>query len=354
MGTNREYVLLAKVFNGDRHKISNWFLSTKLDGQRALWDGGLSRGLAKRLVPWANNNRDERYKEPPICSGLWSRYGNIIQAPDYFLNQLPKEVFLDGELYMERGRFQETRSIVSHIEPGYGWNEVKYHIFDTPSVNCFFQNGQVNNPNNKIFIAEDDCVRFFRENSNVPSNSHLVHPFSENVKQMTNLSGGENWLIAEQIQLPANETDALEILYSRLATEIDLGGEGVMLRNPASIWTPHRSDNLLKVKGMEDDEAIVLGFVNGFGKLRGAMGALVIAYKNKEFQLSGFTDEERQYDCDASRLYAHQNPGELMIGPYNTIHFKRGDRVTFRYRGTTSDGIPREARYWRKAPKENL
>ena len=33
-------------------------------------------------------------------------------------------------------------------------------------------------------------------------------------------------------------------------------------------------------------------------------------------------------------------------------HFKRGQTVTFKYRELTSDGIPKEARYWRRRDTE--
>jgi hypothetical protein len=124
---NREFLMLAKEFDPASHRIAHCYLSLKLDGQRAFWDGGISRGLPKPGIPWANNKKDERYKEPPVATGLWSRYGNVIHAPDWFLDDLPKGIFLDGELYAGRGKFQEARSIISTIVPNAeAWKVIKY------------------------------------------------------------------------------------------------------------------------------------------------------------------------------------------------------------------------------------
>jgi DNA ligase-1 len=76
---------------------------------------------------------------------------------------------------------------------------------------------------------------------------------------------------------------------------VSRGGEGVVLRDPWSVWTPERSHQLLKIKGIEDDEAIVTGYTEGKGKLEGMMGALVTNYKGNRLELSGFTEEAE--DC---------------------------------------------------------
>jgi DNA ligase-1 len=42
---------------------------------------------------------------------------------------------------------------------------------------------------------------------------------------------------------------------------LDEGGEGVMLRDPGSIWTPKRVSSLLKLKPFTDDQGTLTGFV---------------------------------------------------------------------------------------------
>ena len=46
-------------------------------------------------------------------------------------------------------------------------------------------------------------------------------------------------------------------------------GEGVMLKDPKSLYDRKRSYSLLKVKRFEDAEATVIGHSNGTGRLWG-------------------------------------------------------------------------------------
>ena len=51
-----------------------------------------------------------------------------------------------------------------------------------------------------------------------------------------------------------------------------LGGEGLMLRQPESLYVAGRSATLLKVKSFKDDEAVVIGHQAGDGAAQGAAG----------------------------------------------------------------------------------
>ncbi|HMA79100.1 MAG TPA: hypothetical protein VKP88_08340, partial [Candidatus Paceibacterota bacterium] len=102
MSLRREFLMLADTYKADKHEAIGMIGSEKLDGMRALWDGGVSRGDATENVPWASvtnpKTGEKKAKIKPIATGLWSRYGSPINAPDWFLDQLPT-VPLDGELY---------------------------------------------------------------------------------------------------------------------------------------------------------------------------------------------------------------------------------------------------------------
>ncbi len=67
-------------------KVGGKFLSEKLDGTRCFWDGGVSRDLPTDSVPWASildpKTGKKKAKIKPLATGLWSRYGNPIMAPD--------------------------------------------------------------------------------------------------------------------------------------------------------------------------------------------------------------------------------------------------------------------------------
>jgi len=108
----QEYLMLSHIFKPMKQSVAGWFVSEKLDGIRAYWDGGLSRGLPASEVPYANTVKDFRLNHQVMATGLWTRTGKVIYAPDYWLNQLPS-IPLDGELYIGPNSFQELTSIVS-------------------------------------------------------------------------------------------------------------------------------------------------------------------------------------------------------------------------------------------------
>ena len=85
---------------------SGFYVSEKLDGMRAIWDGYVLR----------------------------TRNGNEIFAPQALLAQLPN-VALDGELFLGRGRFQECMSIVrSQNADEKAWKGVHFMVFDAPQI----------------------------------------------------------------------------------------------------------------------------------------------------------------------------------------------------------------------------
>lgn len=85
--------------------IAGWWMSEKLDGVRAYWDG-------------------ERFL---------SRQGNEFFAPDWFTEGLPRMV-LDGELWMGRKQFQKTVSIVRRQDRSDAWRKLRYMVFDAPKA----------------------------------------------------------------------------------------------------------------------------------------------------------------------------------------------------------------------------
>lgn len=85
--------------------LSDYWVSEKLDGVRAYWDG-------KQLI---------------------SRQGNVFHAPDWFLRNFPEQP-LDGELWMGRGRFSETSGAVRKLAPvDSKWRQIRLMVFDLPS-----------------------------------------------------------------------------------------------------------------------------------------------------------------------------------------------------------------------------
>lgn len=333
--------MLAHTFKPAKCRIAGWFMSVKLDGMRAFWDGGITRGARKNKIKWANHKKDSRYLIPPTCTGLWSRYGNVIHAPDWFLDKLPK-VMLDGELYIP-GHRQDTMSIIKSLKPGPGWKDVKYHAFSMPSE-IIFCDGRLSSPN---FSATFSNVM-----PDLSSLDHVPHPMVTFRSEIALMHRYCPDFMHHQEQLPRVEADALARIEEALELVVADGGEGLILRKPESFWTPRREHTMLKVKKFDDDEGIVVGYTSGRqtdkgSKLLGLMGALILDYSGKRLELSGFTDAERLLAGEAAAEWCTNNPGQECPDWITSDTFPRGASVTFRFRGKTRDGIPQEARFWR-------
>jgi DNA ligase-1 len=247
-------LLLAKVWKPSIDP-SGWWMSEKYDGLRAYWDG-------------------ER---------LWSRNGNLIHAPDYLVAALPRDVPLDGELWIGHGKFEETMSIVRSETPGEGWKRIRYMVFDAPKAGGTFE----------------ERMELLR--ATVAEGNGFVR------------------IVAQQ------RCEGIAQLRAECDRVIREGGEGLMLRRPGSSYEAGRSATLLKVKPYDDAEATVIAHQPGKGKFVGKLGALrVRADDGREFSIgSGLTEAEREAPP-----------------PVGTV-------VTYRYRGLTAKGLPRFPSYVR-------
>ena len=96
-------LMLAKPYR-QGVEVGDYWVSEKLDGVRARWDG-------RRLL---------------------SRGGNVFAAPAWFSAGFPAEA-LDGELWIGRGRYEDVVSVVRRQRPHDGWREVKFMLFDLPA-----------------------------------------------------------------------------------------------------------------------------------------------------------------------------------------------------------------------------
>lgn len=102
-------LLLAQDYQ-DNIDVSQYWVSEKLDGVRAYWDG-------KQLI---------------------SRGGNIIQAPAWFTADFPPRP-LDGELWLARQQFAQILSTVSKQQPvSSEWQQLVYYIFELPQAEGTF------------------------------------------------------------------------------------------------------------------------------------------------------------------------------------------------------------------------
>lgn len=357
---NREFLQLAQVFE-DKVHIGGWFVSEKLDGMRAWWDGGVTRGIPCSQVPWANTAKDGRLKVAPIATGLWSRYGKVIHAPDWWLDSLPP-MSLDGELWTGRSQYQILRDIAGHHSGDEGWSQILFMVFDCPSPEVVLADGRINNPNFSRTLK--DCPLYwnrFRGDKEIYS-CHPCSSFESRYGGMVQRIHPDKYkaIVLPQDRLSLNLDEAKSQLAQALANILEKKGEGLIIRDPSALYEPKRIRGIQKVKPVLDSEATVTGYVWGRStdkgsKLLGLMGALIVEWKNITFELSGFTDLERELVKNHPNATPHEHidrAGKQVTADYTSKHFPIGSVVTFKYRELTDEGIPKEARYFRKREQE--
>jgi DNA ligase-1 len=245
-------ILLAESWDNTAD-LAGWWMSEKLDGVRAYWDG-------KQFL---------------------SRQGNIYHAPDWFVEHLP-DTPLDGELWIDRKKFQRTVSIVRRQDKSEHWKEVKYLVFDAPEESGGFED--------RIAMVKDTIKR-----------------------------SKAKFMLAHEHEL----CKSIDHLRKELARIEALGGEGLMLRQPQSKYRAGRSSTLLKVKTFHDAEALVIGHQAGAGRHKGRLGALLVQLDDgTKFSVgTGFSDAERDAPPDV------------------------GATITFRYQELSDGGVPRFPSY---------
>ena len=94
----------------DKQNVRDWWMSEKLDGVRAWW----------------------------IDGKIYSREGHVFYPPEYFIEGFPRDIILDGELYMGRGNFQTCVGTVKRHVPTEAWKKIQFVVFDAPSVSACF------------------------------------------------------------------------------------------------------------------------------------------------------------------------------------------------------------------------
>jgi DNA ligase-1 len=244
-------VLLAQKWE-PHIDVTGWWLSEKLDGVRAYWDG----------------------------EQFLSRLGNRFFAPDWFARPLPREP-LDGELWVGRGAFQRTVSIVRRQDRSEMWREVSFLVFDAPAHGGAFE------------------------------------------ERLAWLAGATRSVAAHVATVEHHACEGTAHLKSELARIEGLGGEGLMARQPGSPYVAGRSHTLLKIKSFADNEAEVIGHLPGRGRHKGRLGALEARLADgTRFSVgTGLSDRERE------------SPPPI------------GAIITVRYQELSRDGVPRFPAY---------
>ncbi len=249
-------ILLAQIYS-QGIDVKQYLVSEKLDGVRAIWDG----------------------------KQLKSRKGNVINAPTWFVKDLPNTP-LDGELWLARGQFDALSGAVRKDNPVEAeWRGISYQIFELPNATGNYE-------------ARAERIVNIIKKANLPQLKAVA-----------------------QFRVK-NETE----LNKKLKQIVANGGEGLMLHRADAEYTTGRSDVLLKLKLLHDAEATVVAHIKGKGKYLGMLGALLVQTpEGIRFKLgTGFSDARRA------------NPPKI------------GSTVTYTYREKTKYGKPKFASFLRE------
>ena len=214
-------LVLAQEYH--QQNISGWAMSEKLDGVRGYWDG----------------------------KALYSRQGNRFNPPENWAKNFPPFA-LDGELFSQRGKFEEISATVR--ANGKNWQNIQLFVFDVPNADGdLFQ---------RLKVAQEWKDR---------------HPESR-------------FQIIQQ-HIVENQQQAQDFFQQVTQN----GGEGVVFRNPSLPYQAGRSAGFLKWKPQFDDECVVKKHFAGKGKNAGRMGAVLCENQHGQFRIgTGFKDSDRE------------------------------------------------------------
>jgi len=229
---------------------------------------------SKEVVGWVMSEKLDGIRGFWDGEKLISRGGNPINAPAWFTQNYPPFA-IDGELWTKRNDFENISSIVRRKGADDRWKNVTHHIFEVPNQ----QGGLLE----RLSVLED----YLRKNPS-PHLKVLTQTLIKNKQHLENF---------------------LEEVTSHK-------GEGVVVRNPNTLYETGRLSSALKVKKYFDTECQVLKILPGKGKYQGKMGSVLCQTADgRQLKIgSGFKDKDRN------------NPPTI------------GSEITFKYYGFTKKG----------------
>lgn len=271
-----------RIYQQDRLESVRYLVSEKYDGVRGVWDS--------------------QY--------LKTKRGNLINAPQCFLQQLPPFA-LDGELWLGYGKFEEIQSLVSTQDTRCEqWRDVVYLVFDAPSCG-----------------AKDTLCTLSERLEEVRSYLSTHNP--PNVR-----------LIAQDILEPQDSHTLHTYVQTMLGDVVGRGGEGVIIRPDERGYRVGRAKNAFKLKAYTDSECKIVGYTQGSGRLQGKVGAFVC---EQVLQSSG--DNTLPHIWHNKRITFKIGSG--LSDAIRANPPKIGTMITYQYNGFSKNGIPKHTRFVR-------
>lgn len=256
---------LANTYNPTRkYPVTEWLASPKLDGIRALYipgDGLISRSQKTRYAGFGSIER--------ICESICK------------VNKLS---FIDGELYIPGEKFDIISGIVrkSKKYDADAKFRVEFKVFAVGSIDAPLMPAGLMYDLMKSTLPQTEKV------------SYLPQRYISNT--------------------PAAIQAETELVRSSGRSD-----EGIMLRNPESVYAGVRSNDLLKVKNFVKDIFVIIGFTKGTGKYSQSLGNILIRgmVDGKIVNArvgTGFTDLMRSEIWSNESKYLGKNISVIYLG----------------------------------------
>ena len=202
-------------------------------------------------------------------SGLEYHNFNIFNNEiDVLFNYLTKvyniphdnNIFLDGEVTVEGGGFQEIMRNVRTLE----------------------ENQE--SPVNYIYNIFDIVL--------------LDKTLKERMKMLEDVFEKHNFKRLKLLKHKLINQDQISaaVFENEMKMAVERGEEGIVIKMSDSPYElKERSKYWLKMKPTETYDLLVIGKFNGRGRLKGTLGGLIVKFKDKKVKVgSGYTDDERQ------------------------------------------------------------
>jgi len=229
---------------------------------------------SKDVIGWVMSEKLDGIRGFWTGKELLTRGGMKLTPPKWFIKNYPPFA-IDGELWTKRNDFENISSIVRTKNADDRWKLITHNIFEVPNQ----QGGLLE----RLSVLK----------------SHL---FSHSVPHLK---------VLKQTQIQSKQQ-----LQNFLIEVTSHKGEGVVVRNPNTLYQTGRLSSALKVKQYLDTECTILEILPGKGKYQNMMGSVLCQTDSgKKLKIgSGFKDKDRA------------NPPAI------------GSKITFKYYGFTKKG----------------
>lgn len=240
---------------------------------------------------------------------LWSRKGKVFDIPKELIAELNEilgeDEVLDGEIYRHDWRSSSGASDFQRVASATKkWNKdtplLQYHVYDVPDSNL---------PYEDRFVKSDLIMRIKDSNS-------------QRIK------------VVETI-LCKSEEEAMEIYQTWISGSTPY--EGAMVRNVKGLYLfDHRSDDLQKIKPLDDAEFKIVGAKEGTGSDTGTAIFKCLAENGKIFEAkpTGSRESRQEY--------------------WSNLDHYIGQWLTVQFNGRTNDNLPRFPRGVKLRPEWDL